>query len=166
VPAEDVIRETALDSRSPSRLAAIRALRHFPGKATREALHKIIADRSREAVADKCRLAALDTCEDLLIEGHGPAVLAALQVEKDETVAARLANELNRLRHAPAAPELRRWLKSAQSLDTKVACARALATLRDASAAARSNHLSAPPPGPPSHNRPTPRPASSCPVAD
>ncbi|MBE2215889.1 MAG: hypothetical protein IAE82_18600 [Opitutaceae bacterium] len=136
VPAEDLIRDAALDTRSPARLAAIRALRHFPGKATREALAKIIADRSRDGAADTCRLAAIDTCQALLLDIHGPAVVAALQAEKDEAVAARLAAELNRLRFAPAAPELRRWLKQAQSIETKVACARALATLRDTAAAA------------------------------
>jgi len=136
VPAEDMIRAAALDARSPARLAAIRSLRHFPGKETREALARIIADRSRDASADTCRIAALEASEALLLDDHGPAVVSALQVEKDETTAMRLANEINRLRFAPAAPELRRWLKSAQSLETKVACARALATLRDTAAAA------------------------------
>lgn len=136
VPAEDLIREAALDTRNPSRLAAIHALRHFPGKASREALAKVIADRSRDAAADKCRLAALDTCEALLIDSHGPAVVAALQAEKDDAIAARLATEINRLRFAAAAPELRRWLKQAQSIEAKVAFARALATVRDNAAAA------------------------------
>lgn len=136
VPAEDLIRAAALDPRSPVRLAAIRSLRHFPGKDTREALARIIGDRARDEAADKCRLAALDTCHSLLLDTHGPAVMAALQTEKDEVIAARLAAELNRLRYAPAAPELRRWLKQAQSIETKVACARALASLREIGAAA------------------------------
>jgi hypothetical protein len=136
VPAEDLIRDAALDSRHPARLAAIRSLRHFPGKATREALAKIIADRSRDAAADNCRLAALETCETLLIDNHGPAVVAALQAEKNEATAVRLAAEINRLRFAPATPELRRWLKASQSIETKVAFARALATLRDTAAVA------------------------------
>ncbi len=136
VPAEDLIRAAAMDSRSPVQLAAIRSLRHFPGKTTREALLKIIADRSREASADRSRIAALETCAALMLDSHGPAVVSALQVEKDEATVVLLAAEVNRLRYAPAAAELRRWLKSAQSPETKVAVARALATLRDPAAAA------------------------------
>lgn len=136
VPAEDLIRTVALDTRSPVRLAAVHSLRHFPGKSTRESLLKIIADRSRDASADKCRIAALQTCAALMIDSHGPAVVSALQAEKDEAMVVPLAAEVNRLRYAPAAAELRRWLKSAQSLETKVAAARALATLRDPAAGA------------------------------
>lgn len=147
VPAEDMIRQAALEARNGARLAAIRSLRHFPGKATREVLQRIIADRSRDAAADACRIAALDACAALMIDSHGPAVLAALQVEKDEATARRLIAEINQLRHAPAAPELRRWLGQASSLETKVACARALATLRDTSAAAAIQAaIDAPPP--------------------
>ena len=147
VPAEDAIRDAALDSRNPARLAAIRSLRHFPGKSTREALAKVIVDRSRDAAADTCRIAALDTCAALLIDSHGPAVVTALQQEKDEATTIRLAAEINRLRYAPAAAELRRWLKNAQSIETKVACARAQATIRDVASAAEIRAvLDAPPP--------------------
>jgi len=157
VPAEDAIREAALDSRNPARLAAIRSLRHFPGKATRETLAKVIADRSRDAATDTCRIAALDTCAALLIDSHGPAVVTALQQGKDEATAVRLAGEINRLRYAPAATELRRRLKSAQSIETKVACARALATIRDTAAVADIRAAIA---------APTPKRAAVAPSAD
>lgn len=136
VPAEDLIRDVALDTRSSARLDAVRALRHFPGKDTLTALLKIVADRGRDAAAERCRLAALDACDALMLESHGPALVSALQATRDDAVIVRVASEINRLRYVPAAAELRRVLKASQSPVSKIACARALATLRDPAAAA------------------------------